>query len=137
MQTMLDTFKEMDVDHKWLVIGDIIDQGSIEKEEHEKLADLLADAKVEQIILVGRRTTKYTYPVLQKKKGVRAMTFRKPDAALKYLEANLKGNETILFKGSQYLEWIIEKLLENPEDAAKLPRQTALYKKRRAQWGLN
>ncbi|MBO4855454.1 hypothetical protein J5500_03570, partial [Candidatus Saccharibacteria bacterium] len=64
-------------------------------------------------------------------------TFRKPDAALKYLEHNLTGKETVLFKGSQYLEWIIEKLLENPEDAAKLPRQTALYKKRRAQWGLN
>ena len=137
MQTMLDTFKEMDVDHKWIVVGDIIDQGSVEKEEHEHLADLLADAKAEQIILIGRRTTKYTYPVLQKKKGVHVMTFRKPDAALKYIEHNLKGNETILFKGSQYLEWIIEKLLENPEDAAKLPRQTALYKKRRAQWGLN
>ena len=65
------------------------------------------------------------------------MTFRKPDAALKYLEKNLKGNETVLFKGSQYLEWIIEKLLDNPEDAKKLPRQTPLYKKRRAQWGLN
>ena len=137
MQTMLDTFKEMDVDHKWIVVGDIIDQGSVEKEEHEHLADLLADTKAEQIILIGRRTTKYTYPVLQKKKGVHVMTFRKPDAALKYIEHNLKGNETILFKGSQYLEWIIEKLLENPEDAAKLPRQTALYKKRRAQWGLN
>ena len=137
MQTMLNTFKEMDVPHKWIVVGDIIDQGSVEKEEHEYLAELLADAKVDQIILVGRRTTKYTYPILQKKKGVHAMTFRKPDAALKYLEKNLKGNETVLFKGSQYLEWIIEKLLDNPEDAKKLPRQTPLYKKRRAQWGLN
>ena len=137
MQTMLETFEEMEAEHKWLVIGDIIDQGSVEKEEHERLAELLASMDVEQILMVGRRTTKYTYPVLQKKKGVRAMAFRKPDAALKYLENNLKGGETIMFKGSQYLEWIIEKLLENPDDAAKLPRQTALYKKRRAQWGLN
>ena len=87
--------------------------------------------------MVGRRTTKYTYPILQKNKKVRAISFRQPQGALKYLEQNLKGNETILFKGSQYLEWIIEKLLENPEDAKKLPRQSALYKKRRAAWGLD
>ena len=136
MQTMLDTFKEMDVEHKWLVIGDIIDQGSVEKEEHEHLADLLADVKAEQIILIGRRTVKYTYPVLQKKKGVHVEAYQKPDAALEYLKANLKGDETILFKGSQYLEWLIEKFLENPEDAASLPRQTELYKRRRAKWGL-
>ena len=137
MQTMLDTFKEMDVPHKWLVIGDIIDQGSVEKEEHEHLADMLASVKADQIVLVGRRTVKYTYPILQKKKGVHAVAFNKPDKALEYLESNLKGGETILFKGSQYLEWIIEKLLKDPEDAAKLPRQTELYRKRRAKWGLN
>ena len=137
MQTMLDTFAEMNVGHKWMVIGDIIDQGSVEKEEHERLAEMLADLKTEQIILVGHRTIKYTYPLLQKKKGVKVNAFRKPDKALEYLEANLKGGETILFKGSQYLEWIIEKLLKNPEDTAKLPRQSELYKKRRAKWGLN
>ena len=137
MQTMLDTFREMDVEHKWLVIGDIIDQGSVEKDEHEHLADMLAEVKAEQIILVGRRTTKYTYPLLKKKKGIHVEAFQKPDGALAYMEEKLKGGETILFKGSQYLEWIIEKLLKNPEDATKLPRQTELYKKRRAKWGLN
>lgn len=137
MQTMLDTFREMDVEHKWLVIGDIIDQGSVEKDEHEHLADMLAEVEADQIILVGRRTTKYTYPLLKKKKGIRVEAFQKPDGALAYMEEKLKGGETILFKGSQYLEWIIEKLLKNPEDAAKLPRQTELYKKRRAKWGLN
>lgn len=137
MQTMLDTFKEMNVEHKWLVIGDIIDQGSVEKDEHEHLADMLAEVEADQIILVGRRTTKYTYPLLKKKKGIHVEAFQKPDGALAYMEEKLKGGETILFKGSQYLEWIIEKLLKNPEDAAKLPRQTELYKKRRAKWGLN
>ena len=136
MQTMLDMYKEMHAPHKWLVIGDIIDQGSIEKEEHEHLADLLADTKAEQIILVGRRTHKYTYPMLQKKKNIQVVAFRNPDQALAFLDGNLKGGETIMFKGSQYLEWIIEKLLANPDDVAKLPRQTELYKKRRAQRGL-
>ena len=135
MQTMLDTFSEMKAPHKWIVVGDIIDQGSVEEDEHKKLAKMLADVKPEQVILIGRRTIKYTYPEMQKM-GVKVSAFKKPDAALKFMEKNLTGKETILFKGSQYLEWIVEKLLKNPEDAAKLPRQNELYKKRRAQWGL-
>jgi hypothetical protein len=55
---------------------------------------------------------------------------------LKYLEANLTGKETVIFKGSQYLEWIVEKLLENPDAVSKLARQDVAHKKRRASWGL-
>ena len=47
------------------VIGDIVEQGSIEKEEHEKLADLIAGVDAEEIILVGRRTKQYTAPKLK------------------------------------------------------------------------
>ena len=64
------------------------------------------------------------------------MTFLHPRDAAKYLERELTGDETVLFKGSQYLEGVIEHLLENPADAAKLPRQEPAAKKRRAKWGL-
>ena len=56
--------KRMHADHKWLVIGDIVDQGSTEAEEHKKLAGLIADVEPEKVILVGRRTKKYTAPEL-------------------------------------------------------------------------
>ena len=64
------------------------------------------------------------------------ISFDKPQQALKYLEDNLTGKETVLFKGSQYLEWIVEKLLADPADVDKLARQDAAHKKRRASWGL-
>ncbi len=134
MTTVLDMMKEMKTPHKWLVIGDIIDQGALEGDEHKKLADLLLGVKAEKIIMIGRRTKKYTAPLLEGKCDFES--FDKPQQALAYLEKNLTGKETVMFKGSQYLEWIVEKLLANPEDVVKLARQDAAHKKRRASWGL-
>ena len=134
MTTVLDMVKVLHAPHKWLVIGDIIDQGKLEGEEHEKLAQLLLDTKVENIVLIGRRTKKYTYPLLKDKAKVQS--FDKPQQALKYLEKNLTGKETVIFKGSQYLEWIVEKLLAHPEDVSNLARQDEAHRRRRASWGL-
>lgn len=134
MTTVLDMVKALHAPHKWLVIGDIIDQGRLEGEEHEKLAQLLLDTKVENIVLIGRRTKKYTYPLLKDKTKVQS--FDKPQQALKYLEKNLTGKETVIFKGSQYLEWIVEKLLAHPEDVSNLARQDEAHRRRRASWGL-
>lgn len=135
MTTVLDMVKVLHAPHKWLVIGDIIDQGNLEGEEHKKLANLLLDVKAERIVMIGRRTKKYTAPLLEGKCNY--VSFDKPQQALKYLEDNLSGKETVIFKGSQYLEWIVEKLLANPDDVVKLARQDAAHKKRRASWGLN
>lgn len=134
MTTVLDMVKVLHAPHKWLVIGDIIDQGRLEGEEHEKLAQLLFDTKVENIVLIGRRTKKYTYPLL--KDEAKVQSFDKPQQALKYLEKNLTGKETVIFKGSQYLEWIVEKLLAHPEDVSNLARQDEAHRRRRASWGL-
>ena len=136
MASILDMARRMHAEHKWLVIGDIVDQGEITEEEHEKLADLIADVKPEKVILVGRRTKKYTAPRL-KQLGVSAVATLDPRKALEYIEKNTKGNETLLFKGSQYLEWIIEKLLKNPEDAKKLCRREKAAVNRRKNWGLD
>ncbi len=134
MTTVLDMVKVLHAKHKWLVIGDIIDQGQLEGEEHKKLAKLLLDTDAEKVVMIGRRTKKYTYPLIKDKMD--AKSFDKPQQALKYLEQNLTGQETVIFKGSQYLEWIVEKLLKNPDDVANLARQDEAHRRRRASWGL-
>ena len=136
MEAIMEMVGEMKEDHKWLIIGDMVEQGEIEKEEHEKLAKVLMDVKPEQIILIGRRTEKYTAPILKKHK-VNVFTTLEPREALKYIEDNTKGGETLVFKGSQYLEWIIEKLLKNPDDAKELPRRGKGAIKRRKNRGLD
>lgn len=134
-QSILEMTRALHAGHKWLIIGDIVDQGKIEGEEHRKLANLIADANPEMVILIGRRTKEYTAPRL-KELGIPACTTLDPKKALAYIQKNITGEETLIFKGSQYLEWIIEKLLADPEDAKKLCRREPAAVKRRAKWGL-
>ena len=136
VESIIEMAKAMKVKNKWLVIGDIVDQGSIEGSEHEKLADVLASLKPEQVVLIGRRTQKHTAPKL-KKMGYNVFSTLEPREALEFIKENTKGGETIVFKGSQYLEWIIEKLLKNKADAKKLPRREKAAIKRRKNRGLD
>ena len=87
MTTVLDMVKVLHAPHKWLVIGDIIDQGRLEGEEHEKLAQLLLDTKVENIVLIGRRTKKYTYPLLKNKAKVQSFDNKHLNISRKILPA--------------------------------------------------
>ncbi len=136
MASVLDMARRMHAEKKWLVIGDIVDQGSTEAEEHKKLAHLIADVSPDKVILVGKRTKKYTVPELREL-GISAVATTDPRKALEYIEKKIRGNETIIFKGSQYLEWIIEKLLANPDDAKKLCRREKAAVQRRKSWGLD
>ncbi|MBR2641134.1 hypothetical protein IKD49_01580 [Candidatus Saccharibacteria bacterium] len=136
MTSVLDMAKRMHAEKKWLVIGDIVDQGSLEKEEHTRLAKLIADVKPDKVILVGRRTKQWTAPEL-KRLGISAVATTDPKKALEYIKRRIHGNETLIFKGSQYLEWVIEKLLANPKDAKKLCRREKAAVARRKSWGLD
>lgn len=136
MTSILDMARRMHAAEKWLVIGDIVDQGSLTEQEHIKLAHLIADVEPDKVILVGRRTKKYTVPEL-KKQGVSAVATTDPRKALAYIEKHITGQETLIFKGSQYLEWVIEKLLADPADAAKLCRREPAAVRRRKNWGLD
>ena len=136
MISVLDMAKRMHADKKWLVIGDIVDQGTLEEEEHKKLAKLIAAVGPDKVILVGKRTKKWTAPEL-KKLGISAVATTDPRKALEYIKRRVKGDETLIFKGSQYLEWVIEKLLANPKDAKKLCRREKAAVRRRKSWGLD
>ncbi len=135
VESILEMVASMRTGHKWLIIGDIVDQGSLEGEEHRKLADLIAEVHPEMVVLVGRRTKEYTAPRLREL-GIETRTTLDPHKALKFIEEHTTGEETLIFKGSQYLEWIIEQLLAHPEDADKLPRREKAAVKRRQKWGL-
>lgn len=134
--SVLDMARRMHAEKKWLIIGDIVDQGSLEKDEHIRLAELIAATKPKRVVLVGRRTKEYTAPKL-KALGISAVATTDPRKALTYIENHIHGDETLIFKGSQYLEWVIEKLLKNPEDAKKLCRREKAAVARRKSWGLD
>ncbi len=136
MKVILGLYEQYPAKHKWLVLGDILEQGSLEKEEHEGLAEKIASMDVEHVVLLGPRTNKYTLPILKKKLKIPVVSFESPKEVLEYLRSHLSGGEALLFKGGRFLEGVIEQLLADPKDAAKLVRREKTWIKRRQKWGL-
>jgi|SRR3989338_3192857 len=122
---------------KWLVLGDLTEQGMFEKEEHEKIPRLIARTDIECVILVGPRMRRYALPgLLALEREIAVESFIDPKEALDYLLSALKGNEMLVFKGARFLEGIIEHLLLNRDDAVKLCRREKVWQMRRQKWGL-
>ena len=137
MQSAIALAEAIGAPDTWLVIGDMIEQGKSEALQHQRLGEALAKSSASTIVLVGKRTAEHTLPVLQSQTTApNTVSFHTTQEALDYLESHLTGGETILFKGSQYLEWLVEKLLANPADVALLARQEPAAKRRRAARGL-
>lgn len=123
---------------KWVVLGDMLEQGANEQKEHEKLAELITSVKLSKIILMGPRVSKYTYPKLKsliKTPGI-IEKFLLPKESLDYILANIQGGEVVLFKGARFLEGVIEPLLLNKNDIKKLCRREKIWQIRRKKWGL-
>lgn len=124
--------------NKWVVIGDMLEQGKEEQIEHEKLASIVGKMDLSHIVLMGPRVSQYTYPKLKSQLGdsVLIEKFETPDKVLEYLQKNMQGEEAILFKGARFLEGVIEKLLLNKADTTKLCRREKIWELRRKKFGL-
>jgi UDP-N-acetylmuramyl pentapeptide synthase len=104
--------------------------GNSSKEEHQKIYDL-ATKSADLIISVGPETTKYFDDKSKK--------FTYWWQAAKFLKDQIKGEETILVKGSQntiFLEELVKSILKNPSDSKKLCRQSPYWLKVKAKFKL-
>lgn len=135
VRTILEMFEEYPSKNKWIVLGDMIELGNEEKEEHEKLARIINPMDLSKIILIGPRVSKYTFSKLNPPADG-AEKFLMPKEALDYILKNINGGETILFKGARFLEGIIEHLLQNKKDIDRLVRREKAWQDRRKAWGL-
>ncbi len=125
---------------KWLIFGDMTEQGGYEGEEHEKVAHLIAQSGFERVLLVGPRTRKFVLPILEKK-GVRTDSYLDPSEVLKILPNSIDGGppgqgEILVFKGARFLEGIIEHMLAEPSDVEKLCRREGVWRARRKEWNV-
>lgn len=133
----LNMFKEYPAKLKWAILSDMVELGKEEKIEHQKIAKLIIDCRLDKVILMGPRMKEYTLPKL---KEIAPRTdiefFLTPKDVLKYLKTNIKGGETLFFKGARFLEGVIEHLLKNKADVKKLCRREKVWIERRKKWGL-
>ena len=136
MRAMLELFADYPRKVKWIVLGDMLELGKQEVEEHQKLAGDIEELNPDRIVLVGPRLLASTYPALSASLQSKTTCFDSPADALVYLQKEIVGDEAILFKGARFLEGIIEALLYTKEDAKLLPRREEVWQKRRKQWKL-
>lgn len=142
MSSVLNMFDNVKAEKKWIIVGDMLEQGKSQRQEHEKLARVISRIKSDKIILMGPRVSKYLYPKLITSnedlitENEKVVKFLNPDEVLNYLKVNLKGGEFLLFKGARFLEGVIEHLLLNKDDIKKLPRREKVWEKRRRKFGL-
>jgi UDP-N-acetylmuramoyl-tripeptide--D-alanyl-D-alanine ligase len=141
MEAMLVMFEKLSGSHKWVVVGDMLELGEKEREEHERLGEILAGMELERVILVGKRVGDYTYSKLIQNYNSKVKSENVPvverflalGEVLRYLEKNLRGGEVVLLKGSQsvFLEAVIEGLLEDKKDVEGLPRRGEFWEEKR------
>jgi len=108
---------------KIAILGDMRELGDSSKEEHQKIYDL-AIKSADLIISVGPETKKYF--------GDKSHKFIYWWQATEFLKNQIKGDETILVKGSQntiFLEELVKSILKNPSDVSKICRQSKFWLK--------
>ena len=87
---------------KAVILGDMLELGSYSAQEHRKIVELLQEARIEEVFLVGRHFTEAgadCYP-----------TFPDTDALRTYLTGHPIANRLILIKGSRGIH--LERLTE-------------------------
>lgn len=131
MKATLKMFQKYPAGKKWLILSDMVELGKEEEIEHKNLAGLIVEVEADKVILMGPRILKYTLPNLKD-----AVSFQTPLEVLDYLQKNIRGGETLFFKGARFLEGVIEHLLKNKQDADKLCRREKIWRERRKKWGL-
>ncbi|MDQ3099227.1 MAG: Mur ligase family protein [bacterium] len=140
MIVILKMFEQFQAEKKWVVLGDMKELGKEAQEEHERLAEIVSTIHLYKILLLGPLITKYTFPKVKEllRGSDNVIAFDTHGELLKFLEDNIQGEETILFKASQSLvfDGFIQHLLLDPQDIPKLPRRELFWEGYRRERGL-
>ncbi|BDQ04840.1 MAG: UDP-N-acetylmuramoyl-tripeptide--D-alanyl-D-alanine ligase [Candidatus Dojkabacteria bacterium] len=121
---------------KIAILGDMRELGDLAEKEHNRLA-LIAAKTVDVVITVGPLMKSYFADQfrLVKRENQQIFTFDTTKETLEFVLNNfLQEQDTVLIKGSQntlFLETIVEALLANKKDKAKLCRRDKLYEQKR------
>ena len=91
MQASISNFRNMKVENKMLILGDMRELGKDGPEEHQKIADFLAECGFKDVMLVGEQfaAAKHNFP-----------TYPDAPAVIEVLQKSKPHGKTILIKGS-------------------------------------
>lgn len=122
--------KDIKAPKKIAVLGDLREIGELKKDIHVAIAKE-AKKVFDEVILVGEFFSTYVKP------AKRLYTFKRADQAVNTVEKLMSRDSVVLVKGGQnmiYLEYLVERILAEPEDVDKLCRRGAFWDGVRKEW---
>lgn len=110
MKAAIENFAELKEENKWLLLGDMLELGTYEIQEHMEILELIASKNFQNVILVGERFAKAVPGI--SKAGLRFYLFSNSDELITRLQSQSPVNApaSILIKGSRGMK--LEKVVE-------------------------
>lgn len=112
MRAAIENFSEMTGENKWLILGDMLELGEYEIQEHKNILELVIGKNFQNVILVGEKFSKAISEM--KINFPQQFLFKNSDELVNRVKANPfgKNSSLILIKGSRgiKLENIVEYL---------------------------
>ncbi len=119
----------MEAPQKIAILGNMNELGRLSPDAHREIGGLCDPAQLDIVVTIGPDANAYLAPAAAAN-GCKVKTFDTPYAAGEYLKSRVKRGAIIFAKGSQnkvFAEEAIKLLLADPQDAAKLDRQSAYW----------
>ena len=107
MRVAIENFSEMEGNSKWLIVGDMLELGKYEMEEHKNILELIKDKKFQNVILVGDK-----FQRSQSEMKSEYMHFKTADELTSFLKTGTRiaNGSLVLIKGSRGIK--LEKAVE-------------------------
>lgn len=129
VKAALDVIYSGDAPQRIAILGSMNELGSHSPAAHREVGEHCDPAKLDWVITIGKDAKEYLAPVA-KERGCQVKSFLDPYRAGRFAEKQLKEGAVVLAKGSQngvFAEEAIKVLMRNPEDEAKLVRQSGYW----------
>jgi UDP-N-acetylmuramoyl-tripeptide--D-alanyl-D-alanine ligase len=129
----LDTLYKIDAPQKIALLGNMNELGGFSQDAHTDIGEYCNAKQLDLVVTLGPDANKYLAPAAEKN-GCKVIRTTKPHEAAESIKEVIKAGTVILAKGSQnmvFAEEAVKALLENPDEADKLVRQSPEWLKKK------
>lgn len=127
----LKTLLRLESPQKIALLGNMNELGRLSATAHTEIGELCKPEDLNLVVTLGPEANEYL-AIAAEKNGCHVIRTSSPYEAGQVLKENIKEYAAVLVKGSQngvFAEEAIKAILENPQDEAKIVRQTASWMK--------
>jgi UDP-N-acetylmuramoyl-tripeptide--D-alanyl-D-alanine ligase len=126
VKAALDVLYRAKAPHRIAILGSMNELGDYSEAAHQEVGAYCDPKKLDLVVTIGSDAKKWLAPVARER-GCEVRSFMDPNEAGAYVQGKIAHGAVVLAKGSQgnvYAEEALKPLLDNPDDAGKLVRQS-------------